>query len=100
MVEAYVVLSGLGVALWTPILLRFYRSWIGRGNPVSLAICAKIALLIWSSIAGIWVVTGGVRDEVLAIVSCAISVCVAGYTHFAFRWSEKNFNSQRRAREN
>lgn len=95
MVTAYFVLAGLGVALWLPILARFYKSWTGRRNPISLAICAAILLLIWSSVAGGWLVTGSVNTCLVVVVSAGLSAAVAGYAHLAFYWSTKKFNSER-----
>lgn len=36
-----IVSAATGVA-WLPVLLRFTRSWVSRGHPVSLAVAALI----------------------------------------------------------
>lgn len=95
MVKIYFVLAGVCTILWVPILLRFYRSWLARGNPISLAICAAILLLMWLSVAGSWIATGGVNACTGMIVSTALSAAVALYAHLAFYWSSKNFPSSR-----
>lgn len=95
MVEIYFAIAGGAVLLWTPILLRFYRNWVGRHNPISLAICAAIILLMWLAIAGAWAVTGSVRGEVVTFVSTSVSLVVAVYTHLTFYWAKKKFDEDR-----
>jgi len=95
MVTAYFVIAGMGVILWIPILLKFYRSWVNRSNPISLAICAAIILLVWSSIAGAWMVAGTVNRHLVALVTSGMSTLVAGYCHLAFHMSSKKFPDQR-----
>ena len=95
----YIAMAAISVVLWAPICVRFYRAWFNRKNPVSLAIFAIILLLIWFAVAGIWLVTGDVARELVAIVSTALSASVALYTHFAFYWSTQKFPDQRRPTE-
>ena len=95
MVETYFVLAGTAVVLWTPILLRFYRNWIKRGNPISLSICAAVLLLMWIAVAGAWQVTGGVQKELVAYVTTGCSLAVAGYANFTFYWARKKFDESR-----
>ena len=96
MLPAYLTLVGLSVLAWIPILIRFYRSWTKRSNPISLGICAMIMLLIWTRVAGIWQVTGDVSGEVVMLVSTALSLIVALYCHVAFRLAEKLFDDPRK----
>lgn len=96
MLAAYYALAGGAVLLWAPILLRFYRNWARRSNPISLAICAAVILLMWLAIAGIWAVLGDVRVEVVTFVSTAVSLVVAAYANFTFYWAEKKFNENRK----
>lgn len=95
----YIAVAVLSVALWSPICVRFFRAWNTRKNPVSLAIFATILLIIWFAVAGIWLVTGDVEKQLVAILSTGLSTLVAGYTHFAFYWSQKKFPEQRRPTE-
>ena len=95
MVVTYFVVAGIAVILWLPILLKFYKSWLGRHNPVSLAICALILLLVWSSVAGAWLVTGSLDADVVILVSSGLSAMVAAFSHVAFYWSEKRFSGER-----
>lgn len=96
MLIAYYALAGGTVLLWSPILLRFYRNWIKRSNPISLAICAAVTLLMWLAVAGVWAVVGDVRVEVVTFVSTAVSLAVALYANFTFYWAEKTFDQNRK----
>lgn len=96
MVAIYSLLAGGAVFLWVPILLKFYRNWIHRRNPISLAICAAITLLMWLAIAGIWSVSGEVSSEVVTFASAAISAVVALYANFTFYWAKKKFDEDRK----
>lgn len=95
MVIAYFALAGASVLLWIPILLRFYRSWAGRHNPISLAICALILLLVWFAVAGAWLITENISAYTMMVVSTSLSAAVALYAHFAFYWAGKRFSKSR-----
>ena len=44
-------IAALVVALaWLPVLLRFYRSWRTRGNPISLAICVLVLAALYGPV--------------------------------------------------
>ncbi len=95
MTIAYLFTSLISVFLWTPILIKFYRSWSSRRNPVSLAICASITLIMWTSLAGMWVVTGKIDPSTLILATAGMSGMVAVYVHVAFYLSKVRFNDQR-----
>lgn len=95
MVVAYLVISLIGVLLWTPILIKFYRSWSARRNPVSLAICAAVVLIMWSTLAGMWLVTGRIQAGELIMATSAMSAAVAIYVHASFVWSKRRFPDSR-----
>jgi hypothetical protein len=99
MLAAYLAIAGLSTLFWIPILLRFYRSWKTRGNPISLGICAAIILLIWTGAAGVWQVTDAVDATVVVLVSTTLSLAVAVYCHFAFRLAERLFDDPRKKKE-
>lgn len=95
MALVYLTISTVGVLLWTPILIKFFRSWMTRRNPVSLSICAAICLIMWSTMAGAWLVTGKVGVATLITVTSSMSLLVAGYAHAAFYWSKLRFSDDR-----
>lgn len=97
MVTLYFIIAGVAVLLWLPILLKFYKAWLGRHNPVSLAICAVILLLVWSSIAGTWLVTESLDADTVIFASTGLSALVAIFTNVAFYWSDKKFSGQRKS---
>ena len=44
----WALVISLAVALaWVPVLLKFFRSWRERANPISLAICILISTAIY-----------------------------------------------------
>jgi hypothetical protein len=94
MVASYLALAGIAVCAWAPILIRFYRNWKRRQNPISLAICSAITLLMWLAVAGIWEVSGDVRAEVVSFVSTGVSIVVAGYANFTFYLAAKKFDDR------
>ena len=95
MVTSYLVLAGIAVCAWSPILFRFYKNWQSRHNPISLAICSAVSLLMWLAIAGIWEVTGDVRAEVVSFVSTGVSILVAAYANYTFHIAAKKFDEKR-----
>ena len=91
----YLPLAVATVGLWLPILFRFYRSWSNRHNPISLAICAAILMLMWLAIAGIWLVSKTVDASLVMYISTWLSSLVAIYSHVAFYWAKKKFPERR-----
>ena len=95
MVTSYLVLAGIAVCAWAPILIRFYRNWQHRHNPISLAICSAVALLMWLAIADIWEITGDVKGEIVSFVSTGVSLVVALYANYTFHIAAKKFDEKR-----
>lgn len=91
----YFLLALASIGLWIPILLRFYRSWSNRHNPISLAICATILMLMWAAIAGLWICSESVDATTVMFVTTGLSTTVAIYTHAAFYWAKKKFPDNR-----
>jgi hypothetical protein len=84
----------LGVALaWVPILIKFFRSWRARSNPISLAICLLIGL------AGYVPVYVAVMFASASIWSIATVIGTDGIICFGFHgavmWSAKRFPDTR-----
>ena len=96
MVVSYFVLAGIVVCAWAPILIRFYRNWQHRHNPISLAICSAVALLMWLAIADIWEITGDVKGEIVSFVSTGVSLVVAIYANYTFQIAAKKFDGKRK----
>jgi RsiW-degrading membrane proteinase PrsW (M82 family) len=95
MVTSYLVLAGIAVCAWAPILFRFYRNWQHRHNPISLAICSAVTLLMWLAVAQIWEITGDVKGEVVSFVSTGLSIVVAAYANYTFYVAAKKFGENR-----
>lgn len=94
MLTAYYALTGATAILWAPIVVRFYQNWIKRNNPISLAICAAIILIVWLSVTGVWAITRSVEIEVITFISTGISLLVALYANLAFYMAKKRFANQ------
>lgn len=93
---SYIVLMGTVVFLWGLILWKFLRNWKIRRNPISLSICAAILLLMWSAVAGIWVLKKEVDLNLAVFLSTGTSFLFAAYANFTFYWAEKKFDESRK----
>jgi len=91
----YYILSVISAALWIPILTKFYKSWYARQNPVSLAICSLILLILWMAAAGVWIFSSDVSQELITVCSSGLSAMVAIVFHVAFYWSDHRFTDSR-----
>lgn len=98
MAVLYVVAATVSVALWLPIFAQFLRSWRNRRNPISLAVCASIMLIMWTSLGGIWVAINRIENNVFLLTTVMLSMVVSLYSHLAFFWSNRRFVDER-ARE-
>jgi O-antigen ligase len=50
-IQQAVPIAALIIALaWIPVLLRFFRSWRARGNPISLAICLLVIYALYAPV--------------------------------------------------
>lgn len=95
MIVAFFLIAVLSIIFWVPIMLRFYKAWTNRNNPVSLAICAMIALIVWSTIAQVWALTDDIEPVQIILVVTVMSAVVGLYSHLAFYWSKKRFPDAR-----
>ena len=91
----HIFVAILAVLLWFPLFIRFYRSFMQRKNPISLGVAGTIMLVMWTTIAGVWAVTRALDVAIVLFTSAVASTFVAGFTHFAFYWSDKNFKNAR-----
>lgn len=91
----YIFVGILAVLMWLPLFIRFYRSFMQRRNPISLGVAGTIMLVMWTTIAGFWAITRALDLAIVLFTSAVASTFVAGFTHFAFYWSDKNFKNTR-----
>lgn len=87
----YSSLAVLTLLTWVPLALRFYKFWLNRKNPESLAICAIVILLCWEVCARVWAVAELVDRGVVETVLTAASLFVAIFFHVAVFWTKKKF---------
>lgn len=83
------------IAAWVPILLRFFRAWKQRHNPVSLAICGVVLLIIYMNVLLIMVSSFKASLFGALLIGLGFNVIACFNIHIAFRWSEKKFHDQR-----
>lgn len=91
MTTFYIVLAVVTVSVWIPALLKFFRTWKARKNPISLAICTAILLIMWEAIGRIWEITGAVNSSAAMIAFTCLSTCVGVYFNLSFLWAKKRF---------
>jgi hypothetical protein len=92
---AYLVLAGIVVLLWLPVLRRFYASWRRRRNPVSLAICTLIVSMIWQTGGTVWLLLDRVNTPTFVFAVTAVAFAVSLSFHLAFRWARRKFPDAR-----
>mgnify|MGYP001591707496 CR=1 FL=1 len=94
--DILVFLGALVVALaWIPIMLKFFRAWRQRSNPVSLAICGLIVFVVYSNVVMIatYLTQGNMAAAFASAWGFNTLSCINFY--FAFRWADKHFNTAR-----
>lgn len=95
--DLLVFLGTVVVALgWIPILLKFFRAWRTRSNPVSLAICGLIVFGVYSNVVTIAVSMTQGNMAVANTITWGFNVLSCVNFYFAFRWADKRFNNDRR----
>jgi len=92
----YIGLATLATLVWIPVLIRFFRAWQNRKNPVSLAICAMIATAVWEAVAHVWMADNNISERVLMVAFSLVSILVALNFHLAFYWSRRKFPEERK----
>jgi hypothetical protein len=91
----YYILATISASLWTPILLKFRRNWSSRKNPVSLAILVLVAFVMWTAVAGFWLMSGGVTPALFAVSWSIVSNVIAIAFHTSFYMAGKRFGEKR-----
>lgn len=94
--NAIVVLSCVLGLAWLPLALRFYRGWMHRKNPVSLAIFAACLLFTYTNVLFALALTGQTTWQFFAIASHAFNAVVVLNLYVSFYWSDKKFKGARR----
>lgn len=94
--ELFTLIAAVLSIGWIPILLKFYRAWNSRRNPVSLAICLVIAYLIYNNIVdlAVYAFSGNPTWSMGALNIFNMLVCVNFYV--AIRWSNRHFSEARK----
>jgi len=86
-----VALMCLAVVLaiaWLPILIKFFRNWRNRANPISLAICFVVAFAMYTCLIPM---VGGSDPQVTALVVQIVNAVTCLFFHVSFGWAKKRW---------
>jgi hypothetical protein len=86
------VVAAVVAVAWIPLLIRFFRSWRDRENPISLAICF---LIIMASYTPLWVAVGPENPWSWAGL-LVIDSLVCGSFYAALLMARRRFKDDRR----
>jgi len=82
----------LAIALaWLPMVIKFFRSWRARGNPISLAICILIGLAVYLPVYAVIVLPPSWPLATMVVVSGLVCACFYG----ALFWAQRRFRDGR-----
>lgn len=89
---ALLVLSSVLALAWIPILVKFFRNWRGRANPISLAICFIIAFAIYICLVPFF----GIHSDPLVTVGVvqAVNAVTCLFFHISFGWAKKRWTPE------
>lgn len=95
-VELFTIIAAVLSIGWLPILIKFLRAWRARGNPVSLAICLVIILVIYTDVVSLalYAFNGNPAWSMSAI--CGFNLLVCANFYVAIRWADKHFPNTRK----
>jgi hypothetical protein len=85
----------LSIVAWVPVISRFFNAWRRRRNPISLAICLVLGLLIYTCIIIIENVEGEVAPLWLWIGFLGFNALVCFNFYVSFWWSSRRFPDRR-----
>lgn len=80
---------------WVPLLVRFYRAWRGRGNPISLAIALVVVMAAY---APTWLAGGPGAPWSWSGLAVVDSLCCA-FFYAALIWARQRFPDARDGRK-
>lgn len=94
--ELFTLIAAILSIAWIPILLKFYRAWTSRRNPVSLAICLVIAYVVYNNIVdlAVYAFAGDPTWSMGALNAFNLLICVNFYV--AIFWAKKHFGETRK----
>ena len=77
------------VLAWIPILVKFFRNWRARANPISLAICFAVAYAIYICMVPFF---GEGQDPfVVDSVVVGVNAVTCLFFHASFGWAKKRW---------
>ena len=77
------ILAGLQAVAWLPVFARFFASWRARRNPISLAICAMVAMIAYAGAAPYWLRLNRWQLVGGCMAGLSLAVCAGFYVSAA-----------------
>jgi membrane protein YdbS with pleckstrin-like domain len=98
---ALLVTSAILAVAWIPVLVRFFRNWRTRANPISLAICFLVAFSIY--LCFVPFLGPSNNDPLLtALVIEGVNAVTCLFFYVSFGWARRKWNpkNEKLRREN
>jgi len=93
-----ILLTAVTAALaigWVPIFMKFREGWKHRRNPVSLAICGVIALMVYSNVLFLLYLSGQTTFDALAWAMRVFNAIALINFYISFKWARIKFDDKR-----
>lgn len=95
METVFSVIAAILAIAWSPLVVKFYRSWHNRKNPVSLAICWMIIVVIYSHLLYTLALSFEASFRWVSIIALGFSLTACVNFYVSFYWSKKKFKDER-----
>lgn len=92
----YIIASLALAVAWAPLFKRFLRGWRNRKNPVSLAICALISLIMYTNVMTALLALDPGNWQTVRVLDLLFGGFVVVNFYASFRWSNQRFPNARR----
>lgn len=89
------IVAAVLALLWAPLIGKFYKAWHDRKNPVSLAICWMIIVVMYSHLLYTLVMSFEADHRWVSAIALAFSFVACVNFYVSFYWSKKKFKDQR-----
>ncbi len=90
------ILAGISVILtcaWLPVVFYFFARFRERDNPISLAICGSIGLLMYSNV--VFAFAGNKYIRLASVFMHLFNLVAIVNFYLSFYWAKKKFKDQR-----
>ena len=88
--EALLVTSAILAVAWIPVLIRFFRNWRARANPISLAICFLVTFSIY--LCFVPLMGAGSDPMTMALVVEVVNAATCLFFYVSFGWARRRWS--------